>query len=480
MIHQGHVAHPSNADVNQGMIDIARANGVEISAHHLADPNHAGHLAGELQKFLDTKMQQGTPLHGFDSLKGIIEHAGGHVAGPHDVVHAIPSGAGLHAGDGVHVDVATSHVPVSPEVQKAVAKHDVDLRKIILYALSGVAVAGVGANEIRKSWNKGTKKDKAQEAEPGQYDSVGNRIRKPGETVAAAVAVEEVARNQENDEKEAKAPEPESQGQPAEVLTEPVITPEHLPQGEVQGTEKTEQQNSVDAFVGSVRQFRDMVARGEKEMDDGDGAAARGSSERANANLRALAEAAEGFSGETKEEALGAIATLAATAAALRKRIVDAKAADSAEHGSVVAATESTASKDFGIEHWKVPLYRQAVELGVLPKLVDYAELNERQQSALNVFIMFTQEKDSSLEKIYGTETPKVQKQFTTALASLGKGNRKPLQDLCLRILTDAEAAGKLPTAKRMLKEMGKITSRRESTAGVVKAVVAGYKNKAK
>ena len=43
-----------------------------------------------------------------------------------------------------------------------------------------------------------------------------------------------------------------------------------------------------------------------------------------------------------------------------------------------------------------MPLYRQAVELGVVPKLADYADLNEKQQDALNVFIMFTQEKGSA------------------------------------------------------------------------------------
>ena len=87
MVHHG-VAHPSNADVTVGMLDIAKANGVEISGH-------GQHLAEGMKHFVDTQMQQGTPLHGFDSLKGIVEKAGGHALGAHDVVtsqvpHVVP------------------------------------------------------------------------------------------------------------------------------------------------------------------------------------------------------------------------------------------------------------------------------------------------------------------------------------------------------------------------------------------------------
>jgi hypothetical protein len=168
MVNHG-VAHPSNADINSGMKAIALANGVEIDAHHALDPNHAGHFADAVKKFLDTKMQQGTELHGFDSLKEIIEKAGGHVLGAQEIITHIPGGAEA-------VTKATTKEAAKEAVRK-LAEQDHTLRNIItLLGIGGAATYLArrnNKNSEQRSKEMSLNIGKVEKSAP-TYDLIGN------------------------------------------------------------------------------------------------------------------------------------------------------------------------------------------------------------------------------------------------------------------------------------------------------------------
>jgi hypothetical protein len=398
------------------MIRICRENGIEISGHHpgglpgLPAGNwnlthnsfYPGFMHEHFGKLVDYKLQDGMQLKGFDALKDIVEHAGGHAEGArHIIVSATDKAAGGLADAGAHLQ-----------------NQDLNLRRI--YELvAGAGVLAGGGYLAKKFWKQ---RETKRAADIEQRPRVGRR---DNDAAAAAGGTGEKAKK------------------------------------EILRTAQAEKNLSAGGLLGAGL---DIAQERPEELpqDDGDDDEP-GQVKLVAKNLPTATE--KNQKGDLPAKNRGAdFKTDGGKIAQPEKPTQELK-----EH------KDQTLDPDYGIEKWKVPYYKKAVDLKILgvDEPVHISRLTEKREIALTQFILLMNEgSDSAFHVLYQDREAEMQKGLKEALVSLKGGRAENLRIFCSRIFEDGENFKNVSEAARIL---GCIRDLSPQAGGIVKQALREF-----